>query len=272
MTLLWTRCSLCPWPTTFTLGSTPWLFSPCCGTSVKHSGFKQFWIVTASFMPVSFYLMKTSKNKWSTFYNFCQAHVETLLTLSNFTCTAILQRMWRNYWRITFWMSLTFTETTVWRSVPTDYIVIIITDFNYIVIITRFSIAPTTISVECLLLKVYMCLADDSYYLIALCTEAILLRFEKLQILYMYFNLECDWHCFPFRPYFTPYLASFYWMIGLFFFNLHCDCCTAFFSDLVSHLTSPQSVEWRWVDCPSLLFCLPKGLLHPTSEPWPQPS
>lgn len=164
MILLWTRCSLCPWPTTSTLGYTPWRFSPWCGTSVKHSGFKQFSIVTASSMPVFLSLMKTSKNKGSTFYNICQA----LLTINNcllkswemsqllwtlhswivlqivnrwspcintvnsflLTCTAILQRMWRNYWRITFWMSLTFTETTVWRSVPTDSIVIIITDVD----------------------------------------------------------------------------------------------------------------------------------------------
>lgn len=54
-----------------------------------------------------------------------------------------------------------------------------------IVIITRISIGLTTISVKCLLLNMCMYLADDSYYLIAVCTEAInLLCFEKLQILY----------------------------------------------------------------------------------------
>lgn len=79
MILLWTRCSLCPWPTTSTLGYMPWRFSPWCGTSVKHSGFKQFSIVTASSMPVFLSLMKTSKNKGSTFYNICQA----LLTINN---------------------------------------------------------------------------------------------------------------------------------------------------------------------------------------------
>lgn len=55
-----------------------------------------------------------------------------------------------------------------------------------IVINTRISIGLTTISVKCLLLNMCnMYLADDSYYLIPVCTEAInLLCFEKLQILY----------------------------------------------------------------------------------------
>lgn len=80
-------------------------------------------------------------------------------------------------------MSLTFTETTVWRSVPTASIVIIIT--NVIVINTRISVGLTTISVKCLLLNMCVYLADDSCYLIAVCTEAInLLCFENLQILY----------------------------------------------------------------------------------------
>lgn len=54
-----------------------------------------------------------------------------------------------------------------------------------IVIITRISIGLTTISVKGLLLNMCMYLADDSYYLIAVCTETIsLLCFEKLQVLY----------------------------------------------------------------------------------------
>lgn len=55
-----------------------------------------------------------------------------------------------------------------------------------IVIITRISIGLTAISVKYLLLNMCnMYLADDSYYLIPVCTEAInMLCFEKLQILY----------------------------------------------------------------------------------------